>query len=158
MTIRHKPENPLERGMNHFYLYSKGHYQQHDLITDLQALVAARAGLKPEHVRPADMVNLLVEEVVTQWLNQPESPHRVTDFILRFRADLLRESPTNKPPDVDLLLITQCLGFLSNTKVSDGTRVLLEIGEADPTVLPLSNSNKSQTRKDRTTITERVRS
>lgn len=154
MTTPPKPDSPLEREMHNFVLYSKGHYAQRDLMTDLTTLVATRADIAPHHVRSIDIVNVLVEEVVTQWLAQPESGHRITDFLLRFRSELLHASAPTTPTQLDEILIRHCLGYFSGRKVYDGTHVLLEIGEPDPTVLPLSDSHANQTSPELATLTK----
>ena len=158
MTTSSTPDSPLARGMHHIVLYSKGRYAVQDLMTDLTTLVAERADLDPQHVRAHEIVNVLVEEVVTQWLAQPESAQRVTDFLLRFRAELLRTSGSITPAQLDELLIRQCLGYFSGRKVYDGTRMLLEIGEPDPKVLPLSHSQTKQSNTDRPPISAGTRS
>lgn len=157
MTTLTKPDSPRERNRHHFTLYAKGHYIRRDLITDLTILVAAHSDIPPPHVRSIDIINVLVEEVVTQWMAQPESGQRITDFLLRFRSELLHASAPTTPTQFDEILIRHCLGYFCGRKVYDGTHVLLDIGEPDPGVLPLSHSHEKQTSPELPTITDEAR-
>ena len=129
--------------MRHFTLYSKGHYEKSDLMSDMKTIAAHRAQTKPKHILESDIVFLLLGEVerltgITE--------HFLQQFVTRIREDFVFWPAILKfprTPTLDEVIITACLGELATTKVKDGTTVYLNLGEPDPTVLPLSNSSST---------------
>ena len=140
MTTSHPKTSPLARGTHHLYLFSKGHYQQTNLLSDLQIIVAQRAGIDPRHIRTSDILGLLVEEVADVWLRTPRAPHRIGDFLSSLRVAILQQLPHGSMEEIDLLFIRQCLNVLAATKIREGSHLLLDIGHPDPTVLPFASN------------------
>lgn len=52
-----------QHGNQHFYLYAKYWYQKTDQLNDLRRIMAHRCAIAQEHVRPVDIVEVLLEEV-----------------------------------------------------------------------------------------------
>jgi hypothetical protein len=108
----------------HLYLYAKGHYIQSDIIQDLKTIVAKMCMMYPEHVEKTDIIHWLLKEVY-QHIKTEE------DFFKFF--SLTYYSWGNK---IDI--IRNSLSFLRFIRVKD---IDIELGQPDPSVLPLSKEN-----------------
>lgn len=133
--------DPLKRGTHHLYLYAKNHYQQENVLTDLQTILGKRAGIEPKHIRSNDILVILLDEVADVFQRQPNHPYRLRDFVLRLRTDILQRPLQSKAQDIDSIFIQHCLSVLSIVKVREGKRILARIGTADPTILPLQQDD-----------------
>lgn len=145
----------IETGMSHFYLYSKGHYVQTNLIQDLKRITAHRCGLNPEQVTVANIILLLLREVdrLTEGRTTILEP-----FVTYIREELV-VWPTlmnkQRQPSVDEVIIQACLNELSMTVIRDGNNIVFELEPPNPDVLPLTpsaspnNANHTVTQMER---------
>lgn len=126
-----------QHGNQHFYYYAKYWYQQSDQMTDLRRIMAHRCAIDQDHVRPVDIVEVLLEEVERLRAGRT---HFLKGFLLEIRKDLLiwpAVTPKTTAPTLDDVIIQACLNELAHAMVTqDGVKVL-HLGEPDPTILPL---------------------
>jgi hypothetical protein len=130
------PLNPYR----HFYLYAKGHYKKSDnLIADMRALMKDYTGnslsdnqvvegvitiLREEiiqHMSSYDFSNLLIR-ICDSW-RYPDPPK---DFI----------STKELYPLIGTRIIYEYLCILVRVPVVDENQAFMNLGEADPTILP----------------------
>lgn len=126
-----------QHGNQHFYFYAKYWYQQSDQLNDLCQIMAHRCAIAQEHVRPVDIVEVLLEEV--ERLRRGRI-HFLKGFLLEIRKEFLiwpAIITNTKAPSLDEVIIQACLNELAHATVTqDGVKVL-HLGEPDPTILPL---------------------
>jgi len=126
-----------QHGNQHFYLYAKYWYQKSDQLNDLRRIMAHRCGIDQEHVRPVDIVEVLLEEVERLRRGRP---HFLKGFLLEIRKEFLiwpAVMPHTTAPTLDEVIIQACLNELAHATVTqDGVNVL-HLGEPDPSILPL---------------------
>ncbi len=145
----------IETGMSHFYLYSKGHYVQTNLIQDLKRITAHRCGLNPEQVTVANIILLLLREVdrLTEGRTTILEP-----FVTYIREELV-VWPTlmngQRQPSVDEVIIQACLNELSMTVIREGDNIVFELEPPNPDVLPLTRSASPNNAIHTVTQTER---
>lgn len=123
----------------HFYLYAKGHYQEIDLIEDLKKIFAKRSMVPLECCQPRDVARALLE---LSWKHIAESgnpEYHFIEFISRLNpVDIFGKECWSGGAAFWKVLLEDCLSVLRLTKVAG-----LDLGEADPEVLPLkSPANK----------------
>ncbi len=117
----------------HFYLYAKGHYQESDIVEDLKIILARRSAIPLECCQPRDVARTLLE---LSWKHITESgnpEYNFTEFISRLNpVDIFGQERWSGGSEFWKVLLADCLSVLRFTKV-----VGLDLGEADPEVLPL---------------------
>jgi len=126
----------------HFYLYAKGHYYMSDLIDDLSTILAHETCVPKQCVNINDIIHILVRCVYTSFEIGPNKEH----FFMTFIDNLLPENSWKVSPsdDFKIRLIYNCLSELRRVQVYDkkSDTIIYNIGDADPNVLPLSDSGK----------------
>jgi len=110
----------------HLLLYAKNHYRKTETIFDLKQILSHETGINLENVKLREVYEILAGLFVKYATGDQRK-----DFFVR----LFSEKDSVKIGDV----ILQFLAALSVQKVRDGDRVLIDIGEPDPSVLPLNN-------------------
>lgn len=101
----------------HIYLYAKGHYAKTDVVKDLRIILGKRCAISPEYISNSDI--LLTLSQILYPLIQNEYHF----------ADIVRE-------------LVNCKSFESSvrailSKIALCRTVGLDIGSADPNILPL---------------------
>jgi len=109
----------------HFLFYAKNRYGKTETISDLKTILSHETGLNPGSVKLGDVYEILVGLFLKYTTGDQKK-----DFFMRIFA----ERDSVKIGDV----ILQLIGALSVLKIRDGERVLIELGEPDPSVLPLN--------------------
>ncbi len=141
--------------MSHFYLYSKGHYVQTNLIEDLKRITGHRCGLNPEQVTVANIILLLLREVD----RLAEGHTKVLEPFVTYIREELVVWPTlmngQRQPSVDEVIIKACLNELSMTVVRDDHNIVFELDPPNPDVLPLTRSASPNNTNHTVTQTER---
>lgn len=111
----------------HIYLYAKGHYQRDPMISglksDLSRIIGAVCGLDHIHIPIRDIYQILCGLVYRHFKQESH----FTDMMMRVLA-------ANDEDE----RIYAFLCVLSVVKVRDGDTVLMDLGAADPNVLPLN--------------------
>jgi len=119
----------------HFYLYAKGHYQKNDTLEDLKILLGEYCMAYPEHISTDDVLDHLLRLAHKQFKNEYS--------FLKFMSDLLPKNHwkfiNNDEKDIplELLMIKKCLSVLRYAQVKDDDINILNLGKADPKILPL---------------------
>lgn len=124
----------------HFYLYAKHHYKHSDdIIEDLKHILGQYVGSDIKYLHATDIANKLLE------ITGPhirESQHHLEAFIsdIFHQADLYRGKLFGPQMPVETVdLIRAMLSILEFTCVyDDQKKVILELGEPDPKVLPIA--------------------
>lgn len=127
----------------HIILYAKGHYKRTDLIEDLKILLGKRNAIYPEHISMGDIVFCLADLAYELGLVNTESR------FLRFLEDASPQGckfvgyPETEPYDYAKAIIRVCLSRLKLTDVrkllpNGEYETILELGEADASILPLA--------------------
>ena len=133
------PPPPLHP-KRHFYLYAKGHYKRsEDLLDDLKHIAAAYCGMSVEQYRDSDLIILLGKEVFQYIKNE----NVFIDMLKELHPDSLRSNFFMEGEPYIIRLMAQFLKFLVFAKIRDGDHVIINLGEADPEILPLSESEKN---------------
>lgn len=137
----------------HFYLYAKHHYKRTDIVSDLSViyklvylwpeeekvpidnLIGVIKRLAYPHIKNSDYIfNSLIEDIM------PENSWRVgyenKQNRILFNSDVVKEFPEY---DVKMALLHKFMSILANTLVKD---IPFELGEADDSILPLSDNLK----------------
>jgi len=133
---------------NHIYLYAKNHYERTDLLEDLKVIIGHTYLLDPVFVTKTDVARILLQ-LTHEYIVQDE--RSFFDFIKRINPsnlDWYHKMQGVEPPEYDfeLSLIQTCLSTLSLLQVrrtkDDGTwEEIINIGEADPEILPYSQDH-----------------
>jgi len=117
----------------HFYLYAKGHYQKTDLIEDLKKVFAKRSAVPLECCQPRDVAIALLELAWKHIAESGNPEYQFIEFISRLSpVDIFGQERWSGGDGFWKVLLNDCLPVLRNTKVAG-----LDLGEADPKVLPL---------------------
>jgi hypothetical protein len=114
----------------HYYLYAKGHYEKNDLWDDLKAIQAAWCGIEAEYIDESDISNVLLPLVFKHIKEGGNPEFMFIDFINRLDEHNACGAPDRPFPE---RLIQDCLSVLRYV-TAEG----LNLGEADPNILPLS--------------------
>ncbi|HUO78325.1 MAG TPA: hypothetical protein VMU21_12195 [Thermodesulfovibrionales bacterium] len=109
----------------HFLLYAKNYYLKTETISDLLKILSHETGLDPRSVKLWDVYEVLAGRFVKYTRGDQKK-----DFFMR----MFSEGDSVKIGDV----VLQLLAALSVQKVRDGETVLIDLGEPDPSVLPLN--------------------
>ena len=128
------PPPPLHP-KRHFYLYAKGHYERsNDLIHDLKQIAAAYCGMSPKHYRDKDLIILMGKEVFQYIKNE----NVFIDMLDELSPDSNRTLMFLNGEPYMIRLMSQFIKFLNLARIRDGDHVIINLGEADPDILPLS--------------------
>ena len=129
----------MKNADSHIYLYAKGHYQRGNLIEDLKKIFGERSAIDPEYYSVEDILHVLLGIVCPRI----ESSYYFREFIL----DLL---PINYwrldrgEYDFEHAVIYKCLSVLRMTQVKEGSKILIELDDPDPDILPLTKHNNKE--------------
>jgi hypothetical protein len=111
----------------HFFLYAKNYYTRSERMRDLLIILSHETGIPFEYAAVRDVYDILVG-LFLRYASEYEKRH--------FFEKLFSDKDSVKIGDV----IFQLLGALSVVKVRDGEKVLINLGEPDGDVLPLSKA------------------
>lgn len=107
----------------HLYLYAKGHYQCGDVMADLRIIIGKRAHMDSRLISNNDIWSVLLPLVHKAIVESGNPENAFCEFVRRTMSDgIVRE-----------VVAYNCLSVLRLQKVAH-----LDLGEADPNVLPLS--------------------
>ena len=114
----------MDRSVRHFILYAKHHYEETETISDLKTIMGERCGMEAKYIRIGDINHLLLRTVypLIATRGNPELA------FMEFAAHVEEDSITNA-----------CLAFLKLTEVRHFD---FDLGEADPTILPLTKKSR----------------
>lgn len=138
-SLREMAELPLNP-YRHFYLYAKGHYIHSDnLIEDMRALVKNYTGNSLSDNQVVEGVIIILREEIIQHM----SPYEFSNLLIRI-CDSWRypDPPKDSIPvnEMHHLIATRImyeyLCILMNVRVLDESRAYINLGEADPAILP----------------------
>lgn len=116
----------------HFYLYAKNHYKRTDTISDLKHILAHECALDERYVDIRDIFELLLRLVS----HHIQGEFQFADLVMRLMGNL--RIPILCPQN-DTERLNYLLSFLANTKVvKENGEIIMELGKADPKVLPLN--------------------
>lgn len=129
---------------SHIYLYAKGHYKESHLIEDLQKIFGRRNALDPEYISTEGIMQMLLATV---------HPHISNSY--HFIGFVLDLSPSNRwkfnhkdEYVFEHAVIRKCLSILRMTQIIDeNNKVLIELDDPDPDILPLSKNAQAKTRR-----------
>lgn len=118
----------------HFYLYAKWHYNEGNLIEDLKQILSRRSAVPIQYIQVRDIAQVLLGLAWKHISTGGNPEYQFIEFISRLnQTDLWGNPvPVEKQEDFYAVLLRNCLSVLRNTKVAG-----LDLGEADPTILPL---------------------
>jgi hypothetical protein len=108
----------------HFFLYGKNRYRKTETMGDLKKILSHETGVSLAEVRPADVYEILLG----LFLKHTTECEKRGMFLKMFSE---RESV--KIGD----MIRYLLDTLKMVKVRDGDDILIDLGEPDPSVLPV---------------------
>ena len=109
----------------HFLLYAKNYYRKTETISDLLTILSHEMGLDPRSVKLRDVYEILAGLFLK---------YATGDQKREFLMGMFSERDSVKIGDV----VLQLLRVLSVMRVRDGEIVLIDLGEPDPSVLPLN--------------------
>ena len=109
----------------HFLLYAKNCYRKTETISDLLTILSHEMGLDPKSVKLRD-----VYEILAGLFLKYATGDQKKDFFIQ----MFSERDSVKLGDV----VLQLLRVVSVLRVRDGETVLIDLGEPDPSVLPLN--------------------
>jgi hypothetical protein len=131
-------DKPRKNWDSNIWLYAKGHYFVADIVEDLKVIMSDRCYVQVEHVHPADIVSVLLGIV---WPLIKQNDNRFFDFVLGLDPDQAWKVAYGDESDpFHRRLIAQCLSVIRLTRVQEDDKVLVELDDPDPTLLPLSRS------------------
>jgi len=122
----------FDQADRHIFLYAKGHYAHSDVITDLKILIGRRNALEPKYVSVNDIMTVLLE-ITLPHVNKSQMKNFIMDLapgrkFLFYNGDKYSFNES---------VIHQCLCVLALTKVCDHGNILMDLGDPDPSILPL---------------------
>lgn len=127
----------------HFYLYAKGHYQESDVIEDLKKILSNRSAIPLQYVQPRDVARTLLEIAWKHIAESGNPEYHFIEFISRLNPiNIFGKECWSGGEGFWKVLLEDCLSVLRMTKVAG-----LDLGEADPTVLPLKAPANNATHK-----------
>jgi hypothetical protein len=123
-------EQPIRPDGRHFYLYAKNRYQRSgSLMEDVRRLVAEYVGSDPQSLTDGDVLRVFWEVVYPEIDKLPYRREKLLEIMARLLGNLQLVSVAD--------LIALMLPILTTVRIKEGGRVLLDLGEPDPTILPL---------------------
>jgi hypothetical protein len=139
----------------HFYLYAKGHYKaaqvsvhtlgevdekpvrlRKDTIRDLKVLMGKRCGYEPEETTVGDVLSVLLSIAYPHIIKLPEN--MLKEFLVDLSYDNAWKYGADPNDTYAVRLCHKLLSILSLTKVCD---IPFELGEPDPSILPLKEKS-----------------
>lgn len=128
----------------HFYLYAKGHYMKTDVIEDLKKIFAKRSSIPLECCQVRDVTQVLLGLAWKHITESGNPEHYFVEFISRLNpVDIWGQERWSGSVGFWKILLADCLSVLRLTKAEG-----LDLGTADPAVLPLEGSCNKLTEKD----------
>jgi len=157
-----------ETDYRHIWLYAKHHYvRSKDIAKDLGIILGHRSGIDPEYFdrHPTEIVDQLTDLAWDALHRSGNPPMRFADFLKncspegnwkvdgRSTHDIWGEPKAGiEPENHHLCVLRAILSLLALTAVySDAGEALIEIGCADPAILPLSKGGQ-KIRDNRTQV------
>lgn len=128
---------------SHIYLYAKGHYKEGDLIEDLQKVFGERNAIDPECVSAEGIMQMLLT------MTQPHvnDSYHFRDFVVDLHPSNHWKFSSKSTYIFEHAVIRKCLSVLAMTRVLDGDKVLIELDDPDPGILPLSKSAQAKSKE-----------
>jgi len=126
----------------HFYLYAKGHYKETDTIKDLSIILGEYCFQDLEYIRVSDILDKLLRLAYREFIKNSN------EFkFMEFMKDILPQNNwkfmNDKAQNLEETMIHKCLSVLRFAIVTDKDKnVILNLGEADSSILPLSDFTK----------------
>ncbi|MEC4565381.1 hypothetical protein L8C07_05440 [Paenibacillus sp. CMAA1739] len=117
----------LNHSEKQIVLYSKGHFQQSDLIEDVRVITARSFNIPVESTHFYHLFNY----ITMIFLNLHEAEY-ITESMENFLCSLFKWKSVLKPED----MVTKMIGQISIVKASG-----LDLGEADDEYLPTKRRN-----------------
>ena len=127
----------MNKADRHIYLYAKGHYQKGDLIEDLKRIVGERSSVLPEYITIQDIIVVLVSITYSVMTVKNQLKDSIIDFILSLDPSAFWQLSSLSDYDFRTALILKCLSIIKWTDVVKGEVILMDLGNADPSLLPL---------------------
>lgn len=128
---------------SHILLYAKGHYKKNDIWEDLGKIVAERCAL-PMIASKRDVFQVVIGVTIDLILESPNRRNKLKQFITN--ASAFRFAPfdlRHENHDSSMGFIEACLIELMQLPVKDEKgNILIELDEANPEILPLSEDSK----------------
>jgi hypothetical protein len=122
----------------HIFLYAKGWYEKNDIIKDMKVIMGMRCGIDPIHISKENIITILTR-IIWDYIRHL---HQFEDFVFDLHpGNAWKFGDPRKEKDFNERLIRKCLSILSLQKV---VNIPFELGEADPTILPLSELTKKR--------------
>lgn len=131
---------------SHIYLYAKGHYERGDVVEDLKIIIGQICATDPEFLSKNDVCHYLTKIAflhMNELFIDPLTSFR--DFIfdldpkncwkVGYRVKVYKES--KEPYDFETAVICKCLSVIQMADVRRGNKILIELDEPDPNLLPL---------------------
>lgn len=113
----------------HIYLYAKGHYKETNIIADLKAVIGERARMPVKFVSVDDIFSVVLPIVFDAICKSGNPPHKFQTFV----RDTMGDGFINET------VLYSCMSVLRLEKVEG-----LDLGEADESILPLSDQHKAK--------------
>lgn len=145
---------------NHYFLYAKRHYKHGDLIKDLKKVHGFEYDMDVEYVEVQDIMSVLLDLVYQVLFSKnriytmdPEMAFK--DFVGDLGPDKqwMFGGPPSEEYTFEKAVIRKCISVLSLTRcLDDKGNTILDIGEADPKVLELSDVTKNRLAKEKQTV------
>jgi len=123
----------------HYYLYAKHHYKTSDFITDLKIITGKRCGISPDDIGMNDVLSILLSLIYPYVMKFSEYSFKL--FICDINPakfwmwDIGKNKTSYTGEECMLALAHKCCSILALTEV---VKIPFELGEADPSILPLS--------------------
>jgi hypothetical protein len=115
-------------------LYAKGRFNEEgDLMEDLRVLVGDYVGIPPGHVSVRNILVVLSDIAIPFLLADSSSKWQLSELLLSLAEE---GSPVRRYTPSELVA-RKLLGILRGVKVRDGERVLINLDDPNPNLLPV---------------------
>jgi hypothetical protein len=125
-----------EHEYRHFLLYAKGHYTgAENYMEGFRKCLAHYTGCDPEHESDSDVIEFMWM-VACKFAREYDRNEFVKRVILKYWP--------NDSDDVKDRFLIWVRNVLVSVPVMNGEKLLIELGDADPDVMPLSDGGKKR--------------
>ncbi len=137
------------RGFRHIWLYAKDWYMKDDdPWKDLRKIVSKEVAMQEEAVTEGNVFDVVIDVALIAIQQSGNVDHTLRSIFssLFSRNKYHREDPFHEPEDYVLL---ELLSVIRLAKIiDDDGKVLINLGEPDPDILPLSETAKAESSEE----------
>lgn len=124
----------MKNADSHLYLYAKGHYQKDNLIEDMKKILSERSNIPKEYIQTQDILVVLLR---LTYKHIKGNEGKFTNFMFGLLPDYIWKFGGKAEEKIDITIIRNCLSILQNVRVKNEGKILIELDDPNPDILPL---------------------